>query len=79
MRPERIPAYRFAHAGYGLRKTEPLFSNARSIRNALDRMRLRQANRFVADLDGELTVDDIMSLQAPDVLASRVFAGCENA
>jgi hypothetical protein len=41
-------------------------------------MRLRQASRFVADLDGELTVDDIMSLQAPDVLASRVFAGCEN-
>ena len=34
-----------------LRKTQPLFSNARSIRNALDRMRLRQANRLVADLD----------------------------
>src|ERR1700759_952520 len=57
-----------------LRKTQPLFSNARSIRNALDRMRLRQANRLVADLDRVLTADDIMSLEASDVLASRVFA-----
>jgi hypothetical protein len=36
-------------------------------------MRLRQANRLVADLDSVLTVDDIMSLEAADVLASRVF------
>ena len=58
----------------GLRKSQPLFSNARSIRNALDRMRLRQANRLVADLDSKLTAHDIMSLQASDVLASRVFS-----
>jgi probable Rubsico expression protein CbbX len=57
----------------GLRKTQPLFSNARSIRNALDRMRLRQASRLVADLDRVLTADDAMSLEASDVLASRVF------
>ena len=57
-----------------LRKSQPLFSNARSIRNALDRMRLRQANRLVGDLDSTLTVDDIMSLEAADVLASRVFS-----
>jgi probable Rubsico expression protein CbbX len=57
-----------------LRKTQPLFSNARSIRNALDRMRLRQANRLVADLDRVLTADNIMSLEASDVLASRVFS-----
>jgi hypothetical protein len=56
-----------------LRVTQPLFSNARSIRNALDRMRLRQANRLVADLDRVLTAGDVMSLEAPDVLASRVF------
>jgi probable Rubsico expression protein CbbX len=56
-----------------LRKAQPLFSNARSIRNALDRIRLRQANRLVADLDSALTADDIMSLEASDVLASRVF------
>nr|WP_245310033.1 CbbX protein [Bradyrhizobium jicamae] len=56
-----------------LRKNQPLFSNARSIRNALDRLRLRQANRLIADLDHVLTVDDIRSIEAADVLASRVF------
>jgi probable Rubsico expression protein CbbX len=55
------------------RKAQPLFSNARSIRNALDRARLRQANRLVADLDRVLTRDDIMTIDAADVLASRVF------
>jgi AAA lid domain-containing protein len=68
------PDARAAFVRYiGLCKTQPLFSNARSIRNALDRMRLRQANRLIADLDRVLTADDIMSLEAPDVLASRVF------
>ena len=56
-----------------LRKNQPLFSNARSIRNALDRLRLRQANRLIGDLDHVLTVDDIRSIEASDVLASRVF------
>src|ERR1700752_3766253 len=56
------------------RTPQPLFSNARSTRNALDRIRLRQANRLVADLDRVMTADDIMSLEAPDVLASRVFS-----
>jgi hypothetical protein len=57
-----------------VRRTQPLFSNARSIRNALDRIRLRQANRIVAKLDRTLTSDDVMSIEAGDVLASRVFA-----
>jgi probable Rubsico expression protein CbbX len=56
------------------RKTQPLFSNARSIRNALDRVRLRQANRIVSNLDRILTSEDVMSIEAEDVLASRVFA-----
>ena len=56
------------------RKTQPLFSNARSIRNALDRVRLRQANRLVADLDRVLTGDDVMTIDAADVTASRVFS-----
>jgi probable Rubsico expression protein CbbX len=56
------------------RKTQPLFSNARSIRNALDRVRLRQANRIVSNLDRILTSADVMSIEAEDVLASRVFA-----
>ncbi len=58
-----------------LRKTQPLFSNARSIRNALDRIRLRQANRIVSRLDRVLNSDDLMAIEASDVLASRVFAG----
>jgi probable Rubsico expression protein CbbX len=58
-----------------LRKTQPLFSNARSIRNALDRIRLRQANRLVSRLDRILTSADVMSIEADDVLASRVFSG----
>ena len=57
-----------------LRRQQPNFSNARSVRNALDRMRLRQANRLVADLDRVLTANEIMSLEASDVLASRVFS-----
>ena len=65
---------RDAFARYiAIRKTQPLFSNARSIRNALDRIRLRQANRLVADLDRTVTADDIQSIDAADVLASRVF------
>jgi len=56
------------------RKAQPLFANARSIRNALDRIRLRQANRLVSRLDRVLTSDDVMSIEAADVLASRVFA-----
>jgi probable Rubsico expression protein CbbX len=56
------------------RKTQALFANARSIRNALDRIRLRQANRLVSRLDRVLTSDDVMSIEAVDVLASRVFA-----
>ncbi|MBU6464976.1 MAG: CbbX protein [Bradyrhizobium sp.] len=56
-----------------LRKRQPLFANARSVRNALDRMRLRQANRLFRDLDRVLGVDDVMSLDESDVLASRIF------
>jgi probable Rubsico expression protein CbbX len=70
------PAAREAFIRYiSLRRTQPLFSNARSIRNALDRMRLRQANRLMADLNRTIGIEDIMSLDASDVLASRVFSG----
>jgi len=57
-----------------LRKASRCFPMRAPIRNALDRMRLRQANRLVADLDRVLSAEDIMSLEASDVLASRVFA-----
>ncbi len=56
-----------------LRRSQPLFSNARSIRNAIDRARLRQANRLVSDLDRMLSPDDVSQLLASDILASRVF------
>jgi probable Rubsico expression protein CbbX len=69
------PQAREAFVRYiGLRKTQPLFSNARSIRNALDRIRLRQANRLISNLDCTVTADDVTSIEASDVLASRVFS-----
>lgn len=49
------------------------FSNARSIRNALDRARLRQANRLFARRDGPLTKRDLVTIEAEDIRASRVF------
>ena len=58
-----------------LRLAQPHFANARSVRNALDRMRLRQASRLFADRERELTRDDLCTLQAADIRASRVFGG----
>ncbi|MFQ6024498.1 MAG: CbbX protein, partial [Acidiferrobacterales bacterium] len=55
------------------RMTLPHFANARSIRNALDRARLRQANRLFARADKSLTKADLMTLEAEDFLVSRVF------
>jgi probable Rubsico expression protein CbbX len=54
---------------------QPNFANARSIRNALDRARLRQANRlFARALDGELASAEALTLiDAEDLLSSRVF------
>jgi len=49
------------------------FSNARSIRNALDRARLRQANRLFAKRDAPLTKLDLVTIEAVDIRASRVF------
>ena len=51
----------------------PHFANARSIRNALDRARLRQANRLFANRGSKLTKEDLMTLQPEDILASRIF------
>ncbi|MEO8973037.1 MAG: CbbX protein [Ktedonobacteraceae bacterium] len=50
----------------------PLFANARSVRNAIDRIRLRQANRLFAR-GGRVSKIDLMTIEAEDVLASRVF------
>jgi hypothetical protein len=57
----------------GLRVQQPHFANARSVRNALDRARLRQASRLFADRDRQLTADDLRTLDGSDFAASRVF------
>lgn len=49
------------------------FANARSIRNALDRARLRQANRLFNSSSKSVTKIDLMTIEAEDILASRVF------
>jgi len=54
------------------RRQQPYFSNARSIRNALDRARLRQAGRLMA-IDGPVAPEALMLIEPPDILASRVF------
>jgi len=56
-----------------LRRQQPHFANARSIRNALDRIRLRHATRLF-QADSALSREQLTTLQAEDVLASRVFA-----
>jgi probable Rubsico expression protein CbbX len=55
------------------RITQPHFANARSVRNALDRARLRQASRLFADKDREFTSADLSTIAEPDIRASRVF------
>ena len=56
-----------------LRMRQPHFANARSIRNALDRARLRQANRLFALKARQLDRDALMTIDADDIRASRVF------
>ncbi|MHB1083974.1 MAG: CbbX protein [Thiobacillus sp.] len=56
-----------------IRMTLEHFANARSVRNALDRARLRQANRLFANASKSLSKIDLMTLEAEDILASRVF------
>lgn len=56
------------------RRHQPHFANARSLRNALDRARLRQANRLF-ESGRKVTVDDLMTIETEDISASRVFTG----
>ncbi len=57
-----------------LRMRQPHFANARSVRNALDRARLRQANRLFASGEALLDREDLMTIEGEDIRASRVFA-----
>ncbi len=56
------------------RITQPHFANARSVRNALDRARLRQASRLFERRGGVLSKEDLVTIEAADIRASRVFA-----
>jgi probable Rubsico expression protein CbbX len=68
------PEARAAFEDYlALRIRQPHFANARSVRNALDRARLRQASRLFEQRDRVFTRDDLMTLAASDIRASRVF------
>jgi len=67
--PEALSAF---EAYLQRRMQMPRFSNARSVRNAIDRARLRQANRLFAK-GGKISKTDLMTIEAEDILASRVF------
>jgi probable Rubsico expression protein CbbX len=68
--PEALQAF---EAYLKRRIHQPRFANARSVRNALDRARLRQANRLFAK-GGRISKTDLMTIEAEDILASRVFS-----
>jgi len=74
--------YRFSEeatevfADYIVRRMQlPFFANARSIRNAIDRARMRQANRLFNGMGSRLSRLDLMTIEAEDITASRVFQG----
>ena len=57
----------------GRRMHQPRFANARSVRNALERARLRHASRLVERADPTITRELLMRIEADDILRSRVF------
>ena len=73
--------YRFDDAGAAAmeeyiarRMQQPRFANARSIRNAIDRSRLRMANRLFARRETPLNRQALETITADDIRASRVFS-----
>jgi probable Rubsico expression protein CbbX len=57
-----------------IRMEQPRFANARSVRNELERSRLRHAHRLAADLEASRSKDDLMRIEPADILASPLFA-----
>jgi probable Rubsico expression protein CbbX len=55
------------------RRQQPNFANARSIRNAIDRARLRQAMRLFKN-GGAVDRNGLMTIEAEDITKSRIFA-----
>src|SRR6202035_401837 len=84
---ERIAALMTEELGYSLsgeardvlhdyltrRMQQPWFANARSVRNAVERARLRQARRLVNGSDSRVNRAALTTIEAADLLASRVF------
>jgi len=58
-----------------IRRKQPHFANARSLRNALDRARLRQANRIFNEFKGNISVKELSTIEDIDIKKSRVFSG----
>jgi probable Rubsico expression protein CbbX len=68
------PAAAAAFESYiGRRMAMPHFANARSVRNALDRARLRQASRLMASTGRPITRADLVTIEAEEIRASRVM------
>jgi probable Rubsico expression protein CbbX len=68
---------RQAFEEYLLRRvSQPHFANARSVRNAIDRIRMRQASRLVR-AGGTVCAEELMRIDEADVRQSRVFDGSE--
>jgi probable Rubsico expression protein CbbX len=61
-----------------LRMGERRFANARSVRNELERARLRHAFRLAAEPELSRSKDDLMRLEAADILASPLFSLAES-
>jgi probable Rubsico expression protein CbbX len=73
-------AYRFSDEARAVlrrylerRVGQPWFANARSVRNAMERARLRQARRLLDREDPRVDLEALMTIEAADLLASRVF------
>jgi probable Rubsico expression protein CbbX len=61
-----------------VRMAQPRFANARSVRNELERARLRHAHRLVAESELSRSKDDLMRLEAADILASPLLSLSES-
>lgn len=55
------------------RKNKPLFANARSVKNALNRARMRQANRIFDSQEEILTKKELVNIESQDLLQSTIF------
>jgi hypothetical protein len=58
---------------------EPSFANARSVRNSLDRARLRHAHRLAAVAGAQWNRDDLMRLEPQDIVEGSAGTGAGSA